>query len=559
MDFVRHALNVLAYPYWSFTLVLIAFGLMLRSKGLWTKRGGLILLVAGVFFFLVSLLDPNFYLIVAKADNVPIVMMVFLVGFFVWFAMHKAVANDARVSRGEPLFEKTEVEDRIFTWPDLVFSEFICMVVLTVVMVVWSIVLKAPLEEPANPALAPNPSKAPWYFLGLQEMLVYFDPWLAGVVLPGLIIVGLMAIPYIDTNPKGNGYFTFRERKVEISLFLFGLLVLWSQMIVIGTFLRGPNWNFFGPYEFWDPNKVEALVNVDLSEYFWIKLLHTGLPGNWLVRELPGILLIGAYFFVLPVLLQTDALVQEVLREDGSAPLLRGGHPVPLHDAAADQDVLPVAVQPEILRSRSGVLLQHLAVDEELQVDATENTAREASRPSLRFRSHEYGVRLELAGAPGGDAMDVFRGLRPAVEAAPVRVPQPGAAEAGQGSGGREAEAQPERAGAAQAGSGAGAEGPRPAPQGRRRAGEGGRGPEAPQVLLRRRGLEGRQGERGRRPSSSTTSRCRRATGRHRASAVPASKSATAPWPTPRHSATRNGRWTPRRRARPSWLPSRRR
>jgi cytochrome b/b6/petD-like protein len=304
MDFIRHAINVLAYPYWSFTLSMILFVLMLRSKRLWTKRGGLILLIAGSVYFLISLLDPNFRSIVAKPDNVPIVMMVFLVGFFVWLAMHKATANDDRVARGEPLFEKTEVEDRIFTWPDLVFSEFICMVVLTVVMVVWSIALKAPLEEPANPALAPNPSKAPWYFLGLQEMLVYFDPWLAGVVLPGLIILGLMAIPYIDTNPKGNGYFTFRERRVEITLFLLGFLILWSQMIVIGTFLRGPNWNFFGPYEFWDPNKVEALVNVDLSEYFWIKLLGVGLPGNWFVRELPGILLIGFYFFALPVLLR---------------------------------------------------------------------------------------------------------------------------------------------------------------------------------------------------------------------------------------------------------------
>jgi len=211
--------------------------------------------------------------------------------------------RDAAKERGEPTFEQTEVEDRIFTWPDLVFSEFICMVVLTVVLVVWSILLKAPLEDPANPALAPNPSKAPWYFLGLQEMLVYFDPWLAGVLLPGLIIVGLMAIPYIDTNPKGNGYFTFRERKVEISIFLFGWLILWSQMIVIGTFLRGPNWNFFGPYEFWDITKVDPLTNVDLSEYFWIKALGIGLPHSWLLRELPGILIIAAYFLVLPVIL----------------------------------------------------------------------------------------------------------------------------------------------------------------------------------------------------------------------------------------------------------------
>jgi hypothetical protein len=134
-------------------------------------------------------------------------------------------------------------------------------------------------------------------------MLVYFDPWMAGVLLPGLIIVGLMAIPYIDTNPKGNGYFTFRERKVEISIFLFGWLVLWSQMIVIGTFLRGPNWNFFGPFEFWDITKVDPLTNVDLSEYFWIKALGIGLPHNWFLRELPGIILIALYFLALPPLL----------------------------------------------------------------------------------------------------------------------------------------------------------------------------------------------------------------------------------------------------------------
>src|SRR5678816_3735862 len=169
------------------------------------------------------------------------------------------------------------------------------MVLLTVVMVVWSIGLTAPLEEPANTSVAPNPSKAPWYFLGLQEMLVYFDPWMAGVLLPGLIILGLMAIPYIDTNPKGNGYYTFRERKVEITLFLFGFLILWVLLVTLGTFLRGPNWNFFGPYEYWDLHKLLALNNVNLSEYFWVKMLHTRLPSNMLVREIFGIVLVLFY------------------------------------------------------------------------------------------------------------------------------------------------------------------------------------------------------------------------------------------------------------------------
>ncbi len=170
-------------------------------------------------------------------------------------------------------------------------------------MIVWSVVLKAPLEEPANPGAAPNPAKAPWYFLGLQELLVYFDPWMAGVVLPTLIIVGLMAIPYIDTNPRGNGYFSFRERKFEIVMFCFGFIILWVVLIILGTFLRGPNWNFFGPYEAWDPNKLVPLNNVNVSEIFWVKWLKTALPTFWLKREFPGILLVGLYLGALPGLL----------------------------------------------------------------------------------------------------------------------------------------------------------------------------------------------------------------------------------------------------------------
>jgi hypothetical protein len=188
-------------------------------------------------------------------------------------------------------------------WPDLVYTELISLILCSVVLIVWSIFLKAPLEQPANPANTPNPSKAPWYFLGLQEMLVYFDPWLAGVVLPGLIIAGLIAIPYVDKNPKGNGYFTFNERKAEITIFLFGFVVLWCSLIVLGTFLRGPNWNFFGPFEFWDIHKLAALTNVNLSEYFWIRMLKTGYPGNWFMREIVGILFVLFYVFALPVLL----------------------------------------------------------------------------------------------------------------------------------------------------------------------------------------------------------------------------------------------------------------
>src|SRR6202795_5064051 len=253
-------------------------------------------------FFAFGTFDPNFRLIVTKPDNVPIVGLIFLLVFFIWYSIREGVLNDRRIAAGEGPIEKHE-SDRVWVWPDLVYTELILLIVCLGVLIVWSIYLKAPLEQPANPANTPNPSKAPWYFLGLQEMLVYFDPWLAGVVLPSLIIVGLICIPYIDKNPKGNGYFTFAERKAEITLFLFGFAVLWASLIVLGTFLRGPNWNFFGPFEFWDIHKLEALTNVNLAEYIWVRALGRALPTAWYVREIFGILLVLFYVFALPVIL----------------------------------------------------------------------------------------------------------------------------------------------------------------------------------------------------------------------------------------------------------------
>jgi hypothetical protein len=272
-----------------------------REKITSTLFGVGALVIFGLFFGLGGL-DPNFRLIITKPDNVPIVGLIFLLVFFVWFSMKEAVLNDRRIAKGLGPEEKAE-SDRVWVWPDLVYTELISLILCSVVLIVWSILLKAPLEQPANRAVTPNPSKAPWYFLGLQEMLVYFDPWLAGVVLPGLIIVGLIAIPYIDKNEKGNGYYTFSERKVEITLFLFGFVVLWCSLIVLGTFLRGPNWNFFGPFEYWDLHKLEALTNVNLSEYFWVRALRQPLPKVWIIRELPGLLLVLVYVAVLPVVL----------------------------------------------------------------------------------------------------------------------------------------------------------------------------------------------------------------------------------------------------------------
>jgi Cytochrome b(C-terminal)/b6/petD len=299
----RDAIDAIAGPTTFFVGATLAFIAAIRFRRFFAN-GLVAWTIVDLFllYFGMSMTDYDFREIVTKPDNIPIVGLLILVGCFFWFSLRRAVINDARIAQGAPPLEALE-PDKTLTWPDLVYTELICMVLLTIVLVVWGIVLKAPLEQPASSTVAPNPSKAPWYFLGLQEMLVYFDPWMAGVVLPSMIIVGLIAIPYIDTNKGGNGYYTYNERKFAYNTFQYGFVVLWVVLILLGTFLRGPNWNFFGPYEYWDLHKLIPLNNVNLSEMFWIELLGKSKPTNPLYREVPGILLVLGYFMVTPYLL----------------------------------------------------------------------------------------------------------------------------------------------------------------------------------------------------------------------------------------------------------------
>jgi hypothetical protein len=141
-------------------------------------------------------------------------------------------------------------EEKVEVWPNLVKREYIAAAACLLFILVWSILMNAPLDTIANPNVTPNPSKAPWYFVGLQELLVYFDPWIAGVILPNLIIVGLMAIPYIDTNPKGVGVYNWKERPFANSLFMLGVS-MWFILIYIGYACRGPNFFWYWPWESW--------------------------------------------------------------------------------------------------------------------------------------------------------------------------------------------------------------------------------------------------------------------------------------------------------------------
>src|SRR3954469_5527610 len=240
--------------------------------------------------------------IVSLPDNVPIVLLLFVVPFYTWYGLRQAHANDRLIAQleADPVMAKTHHRKtqpwkpgwakEVHVWPYLLRIELLATIIVTVILMIWSITLNAPLEEPANPTLTMNPAKAPWYFLGLQEMLVYFDPWMAGVVLPSLILVGLMAIPYLDANPLGNGYYTFKQRKFAILAFCFGFLVLWLSMVVIGTFIRGPGWIWFWPGQTWDHNRVVFEANRDLPDIFHIT--------SALGKGIFGAIVVGLYVFL---------------------------------------------------------------------------------------------------------------------------------------------------------------------------------------------------------------------------------------------------------------------
>ena len=245
--------------------------------------------------------------IAAAPDNIPIVALLFLVPFYTWYGMRQGLANDRLVAELEAEPQKAKTHHRktfpfkpgwdreVHVWPYLMRIEFLAAIIVTLILMVWSITLDAPLEEPANPNLTMNPAKAPWYFLGLQEMLVYFDPWIAGVLMPTLIIMGLMVIPYVDANPLGNGYYTFKQRRIAILSFIFGFLGLWVLMIIVGTFIRGPGWMWFWPGQTWDHNKLVFEVNRDL---------HQVIPFRWIVPQHPitvglfGASVVGLYYLV---------------------------------------------------------------------------------------------------------------------------------------------------------------------------------------------------------------------------------------------------------------------
>ena len=139
---------------------------------------------------------------------------------------------------------KSKPQDKVHVWPHLLVVEFVASLFITAFTLIFSIFVNAPLLELANYNQTPNPSKAPWYFLGLQELLTMFHPMVAGVTIPGIGLLALMLAPYIDRNPSKKP----EDRKFAISLMTIHLM-FWAVLVIIGSFFRGPGFNFVFPWQ----------------------------------------------------------------------------------------------------------------------------------------------------------------------------------------------------------------------------------------------------------------------------------------------------------------------
>ena len=139
---------------------------------------------------------------------------------------------------------KATPTDKVHVWPHLLVVEFVAALIFTAFTLIFSIFVNAPLLELANFNETPNPSKAPWYFLGLQELLTMFHPMVAGVTIPGIALFLLILAPYVDRNPSKKP----EDRKFAISLMTIHLM-FWAILVLIGSFFRGPGFNFVFPWE----------------------------------------------------------------------------------------------------------------------------------------------------------------------------------------------------------------------------------------------------------------------------------------------------------------------
>lgn len=203
------------------------------------------------------------------------------------------------------------------TWPHLLFRELIAALLALLVLMVAALVFDAPLEDPADPARTPNPAKAPWYFVGLQELLATFDPWVAGVAVPLVIVFGLAAVPYLDPGREGTGEYSLRRRPLATGVFLAGLAT-WFALIAVGLWFRGPGWAWVWPGGGAAPaGGEESVRSLPNAVGIPLALAFLGGGGAWIHRRAGRIAgLTGArrWIFTLLALAMAATLARVALR-----------------------------------------------------------------------------------------------------------------------------------------------------------------------------------------------------------------------------------------------------
>ncbi len=289
MESFETVVDFLAAPPRLFALVLVTYLACRGWKLPWSRVGGWVLLVMAVAFLGAGLSDGGFRRLILHPERLPVVILVLASVVILWTEMRWFWFP----RRGETLRAPGSAYP---TEPRPSSTDAAVATVVCLAVVICALLQPVALGPEADPVSSPGLVKAPWFFVGLQELGTYFDPWVPYLALPLLLVAGLLGLPYLQIGDTGAG-----QRR---SLFLLGWLLLWLWPMAVGALLRGPHWNAFGPFETWDPSRPAALAPRPLSEVFWIGWLRSFEPADWWWRELPGMLLLSGYFVLLPMALR---------------------------------------------------------------------------------------------------------------------------------------------------------------------------------------------------------------------------------------------------------------
>ena len=284
MEAFKALVDHLASPPWLFTLALALFLACRGSRRLWTPAAGAALLVAALALAGLGLSDEGLRHRILHPERLPVAVLCVASLALLWLEMRRAHRHGGAAVAGGPPADG----------PSFSTADAVAATAVGLALVACALVFPPRLGQMADPSTRPDFVKAPWFFVGLQELGHYVHPWVAYGAVPVLLLSGLLGLPWLAGGAAG----TARGR----ALFLLGWLFVWLGPMVVGALLRGPGWRAFGPFEPWETGPAEPPPRA-LSEIFWSRWLGTVEPASWWLRELPGALLLGGYFVLLPLAL----------------------------------------------------------------------------------------------------------------------------------------------------------------------------------------------------------------------------------------------------------------